>query len=89
MHKGRLRFIKGSMYRDPEETATSYKELNVHIRKRLKNLVKSYVCGCGSGKETVKSYGSGRDPEVTPKFDYEFWLGIQKKRKNSILSNGS
>jgi hypothetical protein len=69
------------MYRDPEETATSYKELNVHIRKRLKNLVKSYVCGCGSGKETVKSYGSGRDPEVTPKFDYGFGSGSGRNGK--------
>jgi hypothetical protein len=73
------------MYPDPEETAKSYKELSVQIRKRLQNLIKS--CVCGSGKETVKpmkSYISGRDPEVIPKFDYEFWLGIRKKRKNSI-----
>jgi hypothetical protein len=25
------------------------------------------------------------DSEVIPKFDEEFWLGIRKKRKNSIM----
>ncbi len=51
----------------------------------MQNLIQSFVCG--SGKETVKpikSCGSGRDPEMTPKYDLVFWLGIRKKRKNSI-----